>query len=178
MALQLGDHSYGTATVLAWTDPVAVVTTGKFCSLAHGIVFYVDGNHRLDTFSTFPFRERLGWAEVPPNNWGRGAPRVGNDVWIGNCATIMTGVTIGDGAVVAAHAVVTRDVPPYAVVGGNPARVLKYRFDEATIAELTTLQWWDLPLETIRSCLLPQARHMPRFLAELRYLRGGAASFL
>ena len=151
MTLQLGRHSYGTLTVHVWSRPSVVVRTGAFCSFAPNINVYVDGNHRIDTFSTYPFA-RL-FPEAPPNNWGKDAPEIGNDVWIGRDVSIYSGVTIGDGAVIAGQSVVTKSVPPYAVVAGNPARVVKYRFDEATIADLLDVKWWDLPEDVLRTLL-------------------------
>ena len=127
----------------------ATVVVGKYCSLADNIVFYVDGNHRLDIPSTFPFFERFKWNH-PTTIWSKGAPRVENDVWIASNATIMSGVTIGNGAVVAANSVVTKSVPPYAVVAGNPARIVKYRFEKPVIDKLIEGAWWDLPLCCLR----------------------------
>lgn len=155
MTLQLGEHSYGSATVRAWHRSRDVVRVGRFCSLADHVTFIVDGNHRIDTLSSFPFRERLGWTECSPNVWGKETPSVGNDVWIASGATIYSGVHIGDGAVVAGQSIVTKSVPPYAVVAGNPARVVKYRFPPDVIEQLLALRWWDLPLHTIRERLAP-----------------------
>lgn len=137
---------------------------GRFCALATGVRFFMSGaNHPLDLFSGYPFDEMAGaWKagfdaarHMPPS---RGDIVVGNDVWIGNGATILPGVRIGNGAVVSASAVVTRDVPSYAIVAGNPARLVRRRFDDATIAALERIAWWDWPvakitrnLEAIRS---------------------------
>jgi virginiamycin A acetyltransferase len=89
-----------------------------------------------------------------PSSWPhKGDTRVGNDVWIGYGSTVMPGVTIGDGAIVGSCSVVTKDVPPYAIVGGNPAKVIRYRFDEVTIARLLELRWWDWPIERITARL-------------------------
>lgn len=164
--MQLGEYSYGTATVHRWTCQ-DTVKTGKFCSIGTGVNFILDGNHKYTTFSTFPFREILGWTECSPNNWGKNAPIVGNDVWIANNVTIYSGVDIGDGSIVAGNSVVTKSVPPYAIVGGNPARIIKYRFDPDTIKTLLLCKWWDLPLEVIRSRLIPHIENMPVFIAEL-----------
>lgn len=127
---------------------------GKYCALARGVRFIMNGaNHSLGGFSTYPFFifgngwEPAALAEIPSAS--RGDTVVGNDVWVGTCATILPGVKIGDGAVVAAHAVVSRDVPAYAIVAGNPARVVKMRFDEATVAELLRIAWWDRSAEWV-----------------------------
>lgn len=127
---------------------------GKFCALATGVTFIMNGaNHKLSGLSTYPFQIfGNGWEVVMPPLEDlpiRGDTVVGNDVWIGYEALIMPGVTIGDGAVVAAKSVVVRDVPPYAIVGGNPAQVIKRRFPEEVVLELLALAWWDWPIERI-----------------------------
>ena len=113
--MQLSDHSYGTPIVRQWNrnDTVKV---GKLCSLASNIKIVIDGNHNIQDFSSFPFRVRLGWLECPFNNWGKETPTIGNDVWIGDDVVIYSGCHIGDGAVIAGQSVVTKSVPPYAVV--------------------------------------------------------------
>ncbi len=119
---------------------------GKFCSIATGARFLMNGgNHHTTTMSSYPFSIfGNGWEEATPDGWpNRGDTRVGNDVWIGFGATIMPGATIGDGAVIGSLSVVAGDVPPYAIVAGNPARVIRNRFDDATIARLLALRWWD-----------------------------------
>ena len=168
--MELGEHSYGAVTVKRWTSNDKVVV-GKYCSIADGVVVYVDGNHRMDTFSTFPFRERLTWLECPPNNWGKEVPTIGNDVWIGDNVVIFSGVNIGDGAVVAGRSVVTKNVPPYSVVAGNPAQIVKYRFNPETIEKFLKYKWWDLPLDVIRKELIPIIDDTPAVLEKLRQLR-------
>ncbi len=127
---------------------------GKFCAIARGATFIMNAaNHKLDGFSTYPFGIfRNGWdhvmmklEELPV----RGDTVIGNDVWIGYDATIFPGVKIGHGAIVASKSVVVGRVPPYAVVGGNPAQILKMRFPEETIAELLKIAWWDWNIEKI-----------------------------
>ncbi|MFN8580653.1 MAG: CatB-related O-acetyltransferase [Gemmatimonadaceae bacterium] len=125
---------------------------GKFCSIAADVKFIMNGgNHPTTWLTTYPFPIfGHGWESAMPASWpNRGDTVVGHDVWIGYGATIMPGVTIGDGAIVATASVVTRDVPPYAIVGGNPAAVVRYRFDEGTIARLQSLRWWDWDAATI-----------------------------
>ncbi len=131
---------------------------GKFCAIATGVKFIMNGaNHKLSGFSTYPFQIfGHGWERVMPTEGElpfKGDTEIGNDVWIGYEATIMPGVKIGDGAIVASKSVVTADVPAYSVVGGNPARVIKYRFDEQTIAALLATAWWDWSAETITTNL-------------------------
>jgi virginiamycin A acetyltransferase len=129
---------------------------GRFCSIAAGATFILNGgNHLLDSVSTYPFSIFGGaWGQATPAAWPhRGDLVVGNDVWIGYRATLMPGVRVGDGAVIAAMSVVAADVPPYAVVAGNPARVVRYRHSETDIAALLALRWWDWPIERITANL-------------------------
>lgn len=154
-AISIGRFTYGHERIAIhqW-DEGAALTIGSFCSLATGIEFFLGGNHRTDWVTTFPFghifAEELGGTEIKGHPATKGDIVVGSDVWIGSRASIMSGVTIGDGAIVAANSTVTRDVLPYAIVGGNPARQLRRRFDDDVIALLLQWRWWDLPLETIR----------------------------
>jgi virginiamycin A acetyltransferase len=143
---------------------------GKFCAIAQGAQFIMNGaNHPLSGFSTFPWSSFEGWKENAPVEWpNRGNTVLGNDVWIGRDAVIMPGVTIGHGAIIGSHAVVAKDVPPYGVAVGNPARVAKRRFDDATIAALLEIAWWDWPPDAI-------ARHVPAIAgADLAALRTAA----
>ena len=119
---------------------------GNYCSIGSGAVFMMAGNqgHRTDWISTFPFHFQANIFKNSKNPYKKsGDTIVGHDVWIGSEAMIMAGVTIGSGAVVASRAVVTKDVEPYAIVGGNPAKVIKYRFSDDKIKKLLTLKWWD-----------------------------------
>ncbi len=121
---------------------------GRFVAIAKGVQFIMNGaNHQLDGFSTYPFSIfGNGWEKgMDPEIFirqSRGDTTVGNDVWIGRDARILPGVTIGDGAIIGAYAIVASDVPDYAVVVGNPARVVKKRFDDQTIAALEAIAWW------------------------------------
>jgi virginiamycin A acetyltransferase len=119
---------------------------GKFCAIAHGVKFIMNGgNHQLDNYSSYPFAIfGGGWEVATPQAWPhKGDTIIGNDVWIGYEATIMPGIKIGDGAVIASKSVVTKDVEPYTIVGGNPAQVIRKRFDQTVIEMLLKLQWWD-----------------------------------
>ncbi|MBN3527228.1 Vat family streptogramin A O-acetyltransferase [Paenibacillus apiarius] len=129
---------------------------GKFCSIAPGVTFIMNGaNHKMDGFSSYPFNIfGHGWEKFTPAIAElpfKGDTAIGNDVWIGMDATIMPGVTIGDGAIIAAKAVVVKDVQPYTVVGGNPAKEIKQRFPDGIIAELLDIKWWDWDIERISS---------------------------
>jgi virginiamycin A acetyltransferase len=146
---------------------------GRFCAIATDVRFLMNfGLHNQAGISTFPFQifggawgdamqrgRDAGWA---PEEWRgngvfKGDTVVGHDVWLGRDAMILPGVTIGDGAIIAARAVVTHDVPPYAIVGGNPARVIRMRFDDTTIARLRAIAWWNWDRETI-------TRHLPAIM--------------
>ncbi len=124
---------------------------GKFCQIATGVRFIMNGgNHAIDGFSTFPFRAFGNeWSEVPLSSISKGDTIIGNDVWIGNSATIMPGIQIGDGAIIATNSVVTKNVEPYTIVGGNPAVLIRKRFDDDISNLLLTLKWWAWPLEKI-----------------------------
>lgn len=131
---------------------------GRFTAIAAGTTFLMNGgNHRTAAPSTFPFPifggAWLGRFDGELTFPDRGDTVIGNDVWIGWKATILPGVTIGDGAIVAAGAMVARDVPPYAVVAGNPARVVRMRFSEAEIAELLRIRWWDWDIAEITAAI-------------------------
>jgi virginiamycin A acetyltransferase len=136
---------------------------GKYCALGEGTTFVMNGaNHRMDGPSTFPFPIMGGeWAEhfgLITGLPGRGDTVVGNDVWFGYGATVMPGVRIGDGAIVAAKAVVVEDVPAYGIVGGNPAKLIRKRFRDDEIARLLDVAWWDWAPEKV-------GRHIPAIMA-------------
>lgn len=129
------------------------INIGKFCSIADEVTIFGGGEHRIDWVTTFPLRIAFGlegaWRDGIPAT--KGKTEIGNDVWIGYGATILSGVRVGDGAVIGAHALVAGDIPPYAVVGGNPARVLKLRFQQAVISRLLDIRWWDWPIHEVRA---------------------------
>lgn len=128
---------------------------GKFCSIACGAKFlFNSANHTLSSLSTYPFplffdEWGLEKADVASSWDNKGDIAIGNDVWIGYEAVIVAGITIGDGAIVGARAVVTKDVPPYTIVGGVPARPIRKRFNDETISLLLELQWWNWPRDRI-----------------------------
>lgn len=132
---------------------------GKFCAIASGVRFMMNwANHVIDGLSSYPFPIMLGgWeAHLTKANWPfKGDTVIGNDVWIGYRSLIMPGITIGDGAIVSAMSVVTRDVPPYTIVGGNPARPIRERFAPEVVEKLRQLEWWNWPAEKI-SAAIPQ----------------------
>ena len=127
---------------------------GKFCAIAKGIEFVMNGaNHRMCSVTTYPFNIMgHGWEKATPTLADlplKGDTVIGNDVWIGQNVTVMPGVHIGDGAIIAANSVVVRDVPPYHTAGGNPCNIIKKRFDGELIDYLLTLKWWDRPARKI-----------------------------
>jgi virginiamycin A acetyltransferase len=124
---------------------------GSFCQIASGVSFIMNGaNHSLEGISTYPFKV-FGdpWSSAELNLVTKGDTIIGNDVWIGNAARFMPGVKIGDGAIIAANSLVTKDVDPYSIVGGNPAKEIRKRFSEEKIKSLLDLKWWDWPQEKI-----------------------------
>lgn len=155
--VEVGAHSYGSPQVEVYRDVDgrnlgSRVRIGKYCSIAHDVVILTGGEHHPEWVSTFPFRDK--WDLPGKHRDGQPATKgevvVGNDVWIGEQAMILSGVTIGDGAVVAARSLVTRSVEPYAIVGGNPAAVIRHRFQPAQVEALLALRWWDWPDERVR----------------------------
>lgn len=127
---------------------------GKFCALAKGVQFIMNGaNHKLSGISTYPFQIfGNGWEKIAPAPGDlpfKGDTVVGNDVWIGYQALVMPGVKVGNGAIISSRSVVTSDVPAYTVVGGNPARPIKVRFEPDAVAQLEKLAWWNWPIELI-----------------------------
>ncbi len=164
----IGEHTYGRPRVHAWGEEKATLKIGRFCSIARHVSILLGGNHPTRRVSTYPFaslKER--WPQAAgPVSFSKGDVVIGNDVWIGEGAVILSGVNIGDGAVIGAHAVVTKSVEPYAIVGGNPAQFIRKRFDEQTITRLLAIKWWDWPVEKIsRFVDLISSERMDEFLA-------------
>lgn len=163
--MEIGDYSYFThsgpaeetaATLAPYLYPFSQerLLIGRFVQIAREAIFITSSaNHAMSGVTTYPFRvfspETIdGYQDLPFHD-----TEVGHDVWIGHGATIMPGVTIGAGAIIAARAVVTRKVPPYTIVGGNPATVIRQRFSDEEITDLLTLAWWDWPLDKIERAL-------------------------
>jgi virginiamycin A acetyltransferase len=147
--VHIGRHTYGiredTITEAKAATPVIF---GQFCSISTGVLIIADVLHSADRVSTFPLMSRFGG--VPRDPATRQRPvTIGNDVWIERRAMLLPGVTIGDGAVIVAGAVVSEDVPPYAIVSGNPAKLVRYRFDPDTVKKLLAIRWWDWSEEKI-----------------------------
>ena len=130
---------------------------GKFCQIAAGVEFVMNGaNHQMNAVSTFPFYTLEGWEMKPPAASDmpfKGDTVIGNDVWIGQNATILPGVHIGDGAIIGANSVVASDIEPYSIVVGNPAKLIRYRFDGELTSLLLKFKWWDKPVEEINALI-------------------------
>ncbi len=130
---------------------------GKFCQIASGVEFMMnDANHQMNAVSTFPFYTLEGWDTEAPAASDmpfKGDTVIGNDVWIGENAVILPGVQIGDGAIIGARSVVGKNVEPYTIVAGNPAKVIRKRFDDELIGLLLRFRWWDKPIDEINGLI-------------------------
>ena len=161
---EIGRYTYGRPEIIS-TD-YNTLKIGSFCSFARGVKFSLFGNHRMDWVSSYPFHVHIthkNFIEGYPNI--KGNIIVGNDVWIGLDSFIRAGVTIGDGAVIGACSVVAKNIPPYAIVVGNPAKIIRYRFNEEIINELLKIKWWDWPIDKIIKDLpLLQSSNIEEFI--------------
>jgi acetyltransferase-like isoleucine patch superfamily enzyme len=142
--VEVGRHTFGEPTVVFFRGDTCKVRIGAFSGISSNAEIMPGGIHRLDWVSTFPFRALWGLpgAFEDGNPFSKGDVEIGNDVYIGRKACILSGVRIGDGAVVGAHSVISRDVPPYAIAAGAPARVVRYRFCEQQREALLRIAWW------------------------------------
>jgi acetyltransferase-like isoleucine patch superfamily enzyme len=152
--VDIGDFTYGFPIVRSWGEN-ARLKIGKFCSIGANVQIYLGGNHHTNWLTTYPFNVLLK-DQYPGIDEERAATKgdvtIGNDVWIADNVTIMSGVTIGDGAVIANGAVVTRNIPPYSIAGGVPARTRRARM-EALSLEVDGIRWWDWPLEKLAEAI-------------------------
>lgn len=144
--MSIGKYTYGRPDI--WNDTTSSnVIIGKFCSISHNVKILPGGNHRTDWVTTYPFGHVNTHIFNKFNGYGhpvsKGDVVIGNDVWIGEGAKILSGVKIGDGAVIANSSHVIKDVEPYSIVGGNPAKFIKYRFSRDQIEKLLKIKWWD-----------------------------------
>jgi acetyltransferase-like isoleucine patch superfamily enzyme len=146
----VGEFSYGEPTILSWGEK-ATLTIGNFCSIAGGVTILLGGEHRPDWVTTFPFNKFFEeFQAITGHPATKGDVIIGNDVWIGMNVLILSGVTIGDGSVVGANSVIARDVAPYSIVAGNPAKPVRKRFDQATIDKLLKIKWWNWDIQRIK----------------------------
>lgn len=169
---EIGRHTYGSPNISTWNEG-AIFKIGAFCCIASGVNIFLGGEHRIDWATTYPFSTLWeGGKNIAGHPKTKGDVIIGNDVWIGCEAVIMSGVTIGDGAVIGARAVVTKDIEPYAIYAGNPARLIRKRFDEATIQQLLELQWWNYSDRVIEE-LLPMllSTEIQEFIDKARELK-------
>ncbi|WP_376099065.1 CatB-related O-acetyltransferase [Roseomonas sp. CCTCC AB2023176] len=154
----IGEYSYGPIKVTGLAPALAaenIFTIGRFCSISNGVTLFLCHDHNTKFVTTYPFNVLFGreWPEVRKlggHPRSRGPIHIGNDVWLASEVSILSGVRIGDGAVIGHRSVVTRDVGPYEIWAGQPARKIRNRFDEKARAALLRIKWWDLPIEDIR----------------------------
>jgi len=172
MITLIGKHTYGTEHVKIYSwDEGAIITIGAFCSISRNCSIILGGNHRYDWVTTYPFSSfpdkwsnssnisftkpfdtaLMNQSNKNPSHYSNGNVVIGNDVWIGANVTIMSGITIGDGAVIAMNSHIVKNVEPYSIVGGNPAKIIKYRFSPNDIDKLLQLKWWEWPDDKINS---------------------------
>lgn len=146
---EIGEWTYGNPQVLSWGEK-STLKIGKFCSIASDVTIFLGGNHRADWVTTYPFNIFFSKANHlnghPTTN---GDVIIGNDVWIGRSATILSGIEIGNGAIVGANSLVTKSVDPYTIVGGNPAKVIRKRFSDENIESLLNISWWNWDINKI-----------------------------
>ncbi len=143
--ISIGEYTYGAPRIRWWGEP-ANLSIGKYCSIADGVEIFLGGNHRTDWISTYPFPVFREWREartVTGHPSTKGDVTIGNDVWLGAGSVILSGITIGNGAVVGCRSVVTKDIPDYAIVTGNPATIVRMRFQPDQVNRLLQCAWWN-----------------------------------
>lgn len=171
---EIGEHTYGDPKILEWGEG-ADLKIGKFCSIAKGVTLILGGEHRTDWVTTHPFSGEVFHSVWPEAKEIKGHPKskggveIGNDVWIGFGATILSGVRIGNGAVIGAKSLVTKNVGAYEIVGGNPAKLIKKRFSSNQIKLLEEIAWWNWPREKIVKFLpLLLSNNINKFINEAK----------
>lgn len=149
----IGDWTYGKPVIYYWNEQTEL-RIGKFCSIADGVKILLGGEHGTDWVSTYPFKSLFRAAREAAGPMAtKGNVTIGNDVWIGSDVLVLSGVNIGDGAIVGGGSVVCKDVAPYSIVAGNPARQIRLRFDETKINSLLKIAWWNWPVDKIEGAL-------------------------
>ena len=149
--LEVGRFTYGIPEIDVYAGSEAKVIIGSFCSISKNVRIITGGIHPADWVSTFPIRDFVG-VDIPYDGMptSKGEIIIGHDVWIGTGVTILSGVTIGTGAIIAAGSIVTKDIQPYAIVAGVPAKVIRMRFSNEQIENLLTIKWWEWEVEEIK----------------------------
>lgn len=162
---KFGKGTYGNLMIRDYLGK-DMVEVGAYTSIAPGVTILLGADHRPDWVTTFPFNEFYSeFGHIKGHPKSKGDVKIGNDVWLGLDAIILSGVTIGDGAVIGARALVTKDVPPYAIVSGIPAKIRHYRFSEKTITLLSQIKWWEWDDEQIRRAIPDlQNENIERFI--------------
>lgn len=145
----IGEYTYGRPTVLGFNN-TSTLHVGKFCSIASNVTIYLGVEHQTKWITTYPFVEFPDLIKNRPVNLSKGDVVIGNDVWIADGALILSGVTIGDGAVIGARSVVAKDIKPYEIVAGNPAKHIRFRFNPDQIGKLMAIKWWYWDIEKIK----------------------------
>lgn len=149
----IGEHSYGGLDIIKFGDDTQF-SMGRYCSIAANVKAVLGGGHRTDWATTYPFSDiDPSFAHIKGHPQSNGNIVIGNDVWIGRDTLILSGITIGDGAVVAARSVVTKDIPAYSIYAGQPAKKLRDRFDPQIADRLLALKWWDWPHARVRAAV-------------------------
>jgi acetyltransferase-like isoleucine patch superfamily enzyme len=173
--VEIGRHTYGFGehTFPIFTEGARIVV-GAFCAIDNEARIHGGGAHVITRAAAYPLNAMLfdRGKRNAPDDMDKGPTVIGNDVWIGKGATVLTGLTVGDGAVVGTRAVVTKSVPPYAIVAGNPARILRYRFDSDIRERLLALGWWDWDDDEIREQKRWFMGDVESFLDEMERVRG------
>jgi virginiamycin A acetyltransferase len=164
---EIGEWTYGEPSVVYW-DAGATLKIGRYCSIAPEVTILLGGEHHPEWVTTYPFS--LVVPNVPPvagYPHTKGDVVIGSDVWLGYRATVLSGVTVGDGAVIGAKSLVARDVPPFAIMAGNPARLVRFRFEPEQVAALLRIAWWNWPFERVREALpLLQSSRIDQFIRD------------
>ncbi len=147
---EIGAFSYGSTLEIVHLVPNVTLKIGNYCSFAAGVHILLGADHQVDWITTYPFNvfyPAISTTTEHPTS--KGDIIVGNDVWVASGAVLLSGITIGDGAIIAANAVVSKDVSPYCIVAGNPAKPIKYRFTEEQREQLLQIKWWDWPVDEV-----------------------------
>ena len=155
---EFGQGSYGVPKVHDWLEGTTL-KIGAYCSISSNVQIFLGGEHNINSVTTSPLNIIYKDKNIHDYRSIKGDVIIGNDVWLCANCTILAGVTIGDGAVIANSALVTKNVPPYAIVAGNPAKIIKYRFDEKTIQQLLDIRWWEWQEDKVKANMQPLLGH-------------------